>query len=160
MSSGKIKTSHFFLRSSLLAVCHHYFRKHWNDPNFKYFVKEWGMIQKCITLSKFLSSFYNISNSPRGHSLITWRYFWNFLTPILPSLWGNLPSYVRQFSGYLNPSPFPFCLNSNIFLNRFICRPQGRRHKSNPGKTKLLLTFEPFVLQTFALQFWKWQLNS
>ena len=122
MSSGKIKTSHFFLRSSLLAVCHHYFRKHWNDPNFKCLVKEWAMIQKCITLSKLLSCFYNKANSPRGHSLITWRYFWNFLTPILPSLWGNLLSNVRQFSGFLNPSPFPFCLKK--FMNTPLSKKQ------------------------------------
>ena len=37
---------------------------------------------------------------------------------------------------------------------------QGHRRELNPGKTKSPVTFEPFVLQIFALQFWKWQLNS
>ena len=37
---------------------------------------------------------------------------------------------------------------------------QGRHHESKPaGKSKLLVTFKLFVLQTFTLHFWKWQLN-
>ena len=55
---------------------------------------------------------------------------------------------------FLSSKSYHKNISSNSIQN------QGRLHEQNPGKTKSLVIFEPFVLQTFTLHFWKRQLKS